>query len=96
MGHVLGVGVAVHAPDPSHQRAGVLAKHFVAIEVETGGHLHGAAEEAFGTGEVEAGAHRGVAEQVIEVVDQCLVAGVHPQWVTWVLLQLGEVVLAGK
>ncbi|MNP19663.1 hypothetical protein D3C76_1122030 [compost metagenome] len=77
LGDVLGVGVAVHAPDPTHQRAGVFAKHFVAIEVVTGGHLHGAAEEAFRAGEVEAGAHPRVAEQVIKGVDQGLVAGIH-------------------
>ncbi|MNE54184.1 hypothetical protein D3C80_1489480 [compost metagenome] len=74
----------------------MLAQHFVAIEIEAGGHLHGAAEEAFGTGEVEAGTHPGVAEQVVEGVDQCLVAGIHPQLMTRVLLQLRQEVLAGK
>lgn len=96
LGDVFGIGVAVHAPDPAHQRAGMFAQHFIAVEVVTGGHLHGAAQKTFGPGEVQTGAHSRIEEQVVQVIDQRLVAGVQLQLMAWMLLQLGDKVLPGK
>ncbi|MOA10290.1 hypothetical protein D3C78_1301740 [compost metagenome] len=61
-----------------------------------GGHLHGGADEALRAGEVEAGAHAGVAEDAFEIRHKGLVAGVDAQLCDLPLLQIGEKILAGK
>ncbi len=74
----------------------MFAQHFIAIEVVAGGHLHGTAQKTFGPGEVQTGAHSRIEEQVVQVIDQRLVAGVQLQLMAWMLLQLSDKVLPGK